>query len=1455
MNKNFKVIFNRARGLLVVANECARCVGKSKSIVTSASAVAMCALGGVSLSLINPALATESVNQNNFIGNGSPIQISDTDKLEENTKVIGGIDLSGISSSDIANTNVSITVTKETTIDEVIGGSQARTQKEKDKEALLHIGSSTLEAKYITADRIIGGSKNSNSDKVNLSTDKIKTTLSNVTVKKDFVGGNLLKATGQGGGGPATAEGKTQSIENNILSGEFDGRFVGGSMAENYGNNTGTLKVSDQSIVTNVSGGDFSKIGQFIAGSFASGSHTSATVDSTVLKITGGTFYSETAGKRNWIYAGSGAENGGVVSHKNSTLILDGSQNGFTPLQGTTQNQTHGQFFGGGLNATVSNSVIVSVENITVGLIDSKNTVKTSHIYAGSNIKTSGTFNEGNTNLNVKNSHFFGDALGAGFVMGNDVTFRSGDAVVYIVDSTFDGYTQSTNRYSGRVFGAGRVEATTNANVIVNSSTVRIHNISGRDLETGISGVSHDPGTQVFGGMQVYAAKNSLAHVNSTNVFVDGEKTALAEVYGGGIISGTVASDNSSTLSAGTTYVEVAQGNISDYLVGGHVTNWFGSSVVGKLEEQKAEFELNGHSYSAGSSTAVLSGGGNAKSLHVVGGSLAEYAHYMNQNGRREAYVIGNSTALIRGGSANIVNGGGLSSYYAVSNGGESSKSAVNDEPPVSNVKGNSFAVLESGEISSYLIGAGYSETTHIEMGTEATVDGDSHVLVSGGIVKDVIGGGFAQGNGATAKVTGNSSVTIAGGKISGNIYAGGLAENGGIATVGGTATVTFLADIGFEGKVDGSNAKSSVLAFGDGNAVFNADFAGTFKNFDEVKAAQGSRVSFKEIGNDQFKATGENKSKLKLTGKGIVETKKFSLNSGQTLEVLSGSFVASSAELNGGMLYLDPAWNEEPSLGAIENPGEIKSHIVVGQNSALTFGSKDTQLALNALKQSGHSLAEKDTKSVAYVASPVNLNGANTILLDGKAEGGSDKVALPTDSGVFVKADSALIVNGATEGSSIYGTDGTNDTTAHKFVTESGSKVVVHNAVAGKKVSIASGFHHMEIGEGTIYETTNRVLGLDKISVDENGELVVGVNSDLSVISNVLLPNTVLAAVSGEKGVGVDRINDLLSVYNGLEHAEVERALNSIALMGVAGGAQTIAVNTADMIQDTLNLHGSKLASYDHEKAGPDLWIDVNGSFSKANDYSVGIAKYGYKSDLTGVTIGGDYALGNGVAAGLAVSLGKGSVRGQGNGSGVKNDIDYYGINLYGVANTRFANLIGTIGYLQSKNEIKQMGFKGKPDAKTFSIGVRAEKPLVLNDRITVTPHIGVKYAHVKLDSFSAGGLTYKADKANLVQVPFGVAFNANLEAPCGAKVKPFIDLTIAPNFGDKKVTNKVGLVTTGTLDSFDARITNNAMYKGKVGVETTKGKHSFGLNYGIGGGNRGRVDQTLQANYRYQF
>ncbi len=65
----------------------------------------------------------------------------------------------------------------------------------------------------------------------------------------------------------------------------------------------------------------------------------------------------------------------------------------------------------------------------------------------------------------------------------------------------------------------------------------------------------------------------------------------------------------------------------------------------------------------------------------------------------------------------------------------------------------------------------------------------------------------------------------------------------------------------------------------------------------------------------------------------------------------------------------------------------------------------------------------------------------------------------------------------------------------------------------------------------------------------------------------------------------------------------------------------------------------------------------------------------------------------------------------------------------------------------------------------------------------------MGVRYTYLKLNSFNAGGMTYKADNVNLVSVPIGAALNANLSTQGGVKVKPFMDVTVAPTFGDRKV------------------------------------------------------------------
>ena len=314
-------------------------------------------------------------------------------------------------------------------------------------------------------------------------------------------------------------------------------------------------------------------------------------------------------------------------------------------------------------------------------------------------------------------------------------------------------------------------------------------------------------------------------------------------------------------------------------------------------------------------------------------------------------------------------------------------------------------------------------------------------------------------------------------------------------------------------------------------------------------------------------------------------------------------------------------------------------------------------------------------------------------------------------------------------------------------------------------------------------------------------------------------------------------------------------KTLNKIALMGTAGAAQAVSVNTAGVLSDTLERHGSRLRGYDHRQKGADLWIDLNGHASKASRYSAGNTRYGYKSEMAGATIGMDWAHGNGFTTGAALSFGTGTARGQGNGGGTHNEIDYWGFHLYGIYTHDPFNLIGHVGYLETSNEISQLGYKGEPDVKTFSAGLRVEKPLALNETVTVMPHVGLRYLHIDMDSFSAGGFRYGADKAGLIQTPVGVALNGSLKTANGMQVKPFIDITITPAFGDRKTDNRFGMEGGRVTDTLSTRIAGDTLYIARAGVEASHQNHSFGLNIGVGSGDDGRIDQELMARYRYSF
>ena len=604
--------------------------------------------------------------------------------------------------------------------------------------------------------------------------------------------------------------------------------------------------------------------------------------------------------------------------------------------------------------------------------------------------------------------------------------------------------------------------------------------------------------------------------------------------------------------------------------------------------------------------------------------------------------------------------------------------------------------------------------------------------------------------------------------------------DRGSVATfeVQGAATLT-IGEKGTTGDTDSiaSSMPNNTTANGGQHALLNKTGTGTLLVNSDLNKYYGTT----DVQEGTMHVTSEwlVQHNVNVTG-GTLILDKANIANGENAknQTNEGNQQIGSLNITKGELVLT-ALSGEALDGAVN---------VSGNDSAFIFGEQDH----NSLEAAKAIVGTKSGPN-AYIGKTLKLSENGRLMLGNAAAATAEGVAA-TPSVVLGEGANLFIA----AGSAIVGTEN------QSFVANEGSSIYLDKARLGQNYQLTEGFGNVDESKAN-FATTNRLLGA-RLAKNEDGQLILGVERN-DVQLDTIAPNTVNAALTAEEGLGVERINALLDINSDLTTEQAASEINRIAMMGTASAAQAMAVNGSNLIADTLDQHGSVLAAYAHEKQGTDLWIDLSGMTSKASRYQAGSTNYGYKSDIGGATLGADYAFGNGMALGGAVSFGKGSARGQGNGSGIKNDIRYWGANVYGVWNTEYANVIGNVGYLQSKNKISHAGYKGKPDVKTFSVGVRVEKPLALNEVLTVTPHVGARYLHVDMESFKAGGFKYTAEKANLFQVPFGVAFNGKANV-ASVDVKPFVDVQIAPALGDRKVKNKFALATGDASDSIDSRI-----------------------------------------------
>ena len=205
-------------------------------------------------------------------------------------------------------------------------------------------------------------------------------------------------------------------------------------------------------------------------------------------------------------------------------------------------------------------------------------------------------------------------------------------------------------------------------------------------------------------------------------------------------------------------------------------------------------------------------------------------------------------------------------------------------------------------------------------------------------------------------------------------------------------------------------------------------------------------------------------------------------------------------------------------------------------------------------------------------------------------------------------------------------------------------------------------------------------------------------------------------------------------------------------------------------------------------------VWADV---FYASNKDSERFGDFGYSADITGGTLGVDTTVSCGAKIGAAFTIGQGDADSEGTVHGYSTDADFYGISLYAGRNVADTNLrvSGNMSYLMFENDIKGSVAGASADesldGKAFTAGLRADWT-AYEGAFTVAPHAGLRYTFLDMDDYR----DLEMGEMNIFEMPLGVKVSGAFEPAAGWTLQPSVDFTVVPQLGDKDVDTVLGAV-----------------------------------------------------------
>lgn len=496
--------------------------------------------------------------------------------------------------------------------------------------------------------------------------------------------------------------------------------------------------------------------------------------------------------------------------------------------------------------------------------------------------------------------------------------------------------------------------------------------------------------------------------------------------------------------------------------------------------------------------------------------------------------------------------------------------------------------------------------------------------------------------------------------------------------------------------------------------------------------------------------------------------------------------------EMGGGYIFVDPIHGHSVlGVNELGTDSTLTTQIIAGDGALVTIGTTSETEARAALaKVEGAGSA----RSVVFMKKAITIGQGGSFYIDPEAiynnNNGQDYL-------VHVRAGGLLAVDqGAVGDSPVFG--------GAALVHFDGGKLAVVNAAPGTLTLVAN---------------SSQTPPTDVEHIPQNPAAP--------------LPGLAAEAVLTDNPfVSVAEVSDTAVT---LEASASQEGMSTLASMGIQSMIRRADMVLAETIAD-------RMAG--EVQTGSNLWVDVRGERYERDNLDNGA---GFKADIGYGAFGAELAPTETTTLGVAFQYGNGTVKGD--VANVKNKTKDYGFALYGSAMLGDTGVkgIGEVAYTKSTNDItSSLALMNQDtDATMLSAGVKAQKSFDLGT-FEVIPSLGVRVSHIKTDAMQAGNVEIEKQKQTIVQIPLALRVNAKAtETASGWSVTPKFKVAFIPTVGDKSI--EVFGVKQSVIDT--------SPVQGSFGVGFAKGNLTIDAAAHLGAGNKGTSAVGGKVGLTYRF